>query len=759
MHCSRKHLAEELNNANGTVEDDTMDIMEDQEVDTQYISNDFDRKSMDAQYLLKLRAGHNLSRAAIQDIVMSTRSLFSDRLDMIKDKIINALPLEMQNAVDFNKIFSDSLFDDLETEYLQDKFIEENMGYVEPLPVKLGTINKQVKKKGQYQLVEKEIFAYKVPFLQQLEHLLSLNEVQSCLNEEVQNTDKMTDIFDGMYMKKDFFQNHPDALLFSLYFDDFEIVNPIGSHRKKHKLSVFYWTLLNISPEFRFKLQATQLLAIGKTSNLKKFGYKVLLSDFVEGMKKLHVGHPIRYGREAKIVHGALYCVLGDTLAAQLLGGFKEGVGMADKPCRTCEITHTQLSDSLHGSQFALRDEQEHKDRCDQLDGLNKGGRRYWSRKYGVTGRSVLLEIPEFEVTKCILHDPMHILLEGIVKMELQLILSEFIDKKKFFTIQDLNVAIQNFNYSPEELNDRPQIIEKKSLDTKHVLPMTAVEIKQLMSLLPFMIGQFVPENDVHWVNFVRLIQITHLVISPIASEETVEKLNQLIYEHNFHFKSLYPDCPFTPKLHYLSHFADQIFNFGPGRNHWCTRLEAKHGFIKARKWKNFKAIDKSVAVYHQRWMCLQQSSNGQYGSEVYLYGGDHVSLGKTIEIEDISINAKRDMRTYGIVIPSSMMATELIKVRGITYRTGSVLLLERTGEPVLVKIQRIYVVEHTKFLECLYLEITDFCQHTNTFECKSTNRTRTVPVHKLSYKWPQICHFYNGKMHVMLYNVDFVWC
>ena len=46
---------------------------------------------------------------------------------------------------------------------------------------------------------------------------------------------------------------------------------------------------------------------------------------------------------------------------------------------------------------------------------------------------------------------------------------------------------------------------------------MTAVEIKQLMSLLPFMIGQFVPENDVHWVNFARLIQITHLVISPIA--------------------------------------------------------------------------------------------------------------------------------------------------------------------------------------------------------------------------------------------------
>jgi hypothetical protein len=71
--------------------------------------------------------------------------------------------------------------------------------------------------------------------------------------------------------------------------DDFEIVNPIGSNRKKHKLFVFYWTLLNISQEFRFKLQATQLLAIGKTSNLKKYGYKVQLSDFVEGMNKLDI--------------------------------------------------------------------------------------------------------------------------------------------------------------------------------------------------------------------------------------------------------------------------------------------------------------------------------------------------------------------------------------------------------------------------------------------------------------------------------------
>jgi hypothetical protein len=39
MHCSRKHLAEELNNANGTVEDDTMDIMEDRSSNKESLKN------------------------------------------------------------------------------------------------------------------------------------------------------------------------------------------------------------------------------------------------------------------------------------------------------------------------------------------------------------------------------------------------------------------------------------------------------------------------------------------------------------------------------------------------------------------------------------------------------------------------------------------------------------------------------------------------------------------------------------------------
>ena len=100
-----------------------------------------------------------------------------------------------------------------------------------------------------------------------------------------------------------------------MYFDDFEIANPIGAHKKKHKLSIFYWSLLNISPEFRYKIQATQLLAVAKTSHLKKFGIDTVLSDFAESVRKLHFGCNIQVGNQEKFMFGTLFCVLGDTLA------------------------------------------------------------------------------------------------------------------------------------------------------------------------------------------------------------------------------------------------------------------------------------------------------------------------------------------------------------------------------------------------------------------------------------------------------------
>lgn len=119
-----------------------------------------------------------------------------------------------------------------------------------------------------------------IPFFGQQHELLKMPEVKEDLSAETESTFPLLDFKDGLYHNKKYFDDHPDALLFCLYHEDFEIVNPIGSHRKKHKISIFYWILLNINPAFRFKIQAIQLLGVANSSDVRKYDLSKLLEDF-----------------------------------------------------------------------------------------------------------------------------------------------------------------------------------------------------------------------------------------------------------------------------------------------------------------------------------------------------------------------------------------------------------------------------------------------------------------------------------------------
>lgn len=85
-------------------------------------------------------------------------------------------------------------------------------------------------------------------------------------------------------------------------------------------------------------------------------------------MKEIHRGKELNVNNVVKTYYGTLYYVIGDTPATQLLGGFKEGVSMAKKPCRTCNITIDELGNHLSDKKLNFRNEVEYIDRCDALD-------------------------------------------------------------------------------------------------------------------------------------------------------------------------------------------------------------------------------------------------------------------------------------------------------------------------------------------------------------------------------------------------------
>ena len=50
----------------------------------------------------------------------------------------------------------------------------------------------------------------------------------------------------------------------------------------------------------------------------------------------------------------------------------------------------------------------------------------------------------------------MHILLEGVLHLEIKSLLNEFVSIKKYFTVDILNECIQNFTYGKAEIRNKP---------------------------------------------------------------------------------------------------------------------------------------------------------------------------------------------------------------------------------------------------------------------------------------------------------------
>ena len=98
----------------------------------------------------------------------------------------------------------------------------------------------------------------------------------------------MQNVCDADYVKNyHILKRNRKALLIFSNNDDIELVNPIGSHTKKDKLSMFYYSLGNIPPEHRSNYTAIQLLG-AKSNDLNKSDTELLLlQDFISTANQL----------------------------------------------------------------------------------------------------------------------------------------------------------------------------------------------------------------------------------------------------------------------------------------------------------------------------------------------------------------------------------------------------------------------------------------------------------------------------------------
>lgn len=195
-----------------------------------------------------------------------------------------------------------------------------------------------------------------------------------------------------------------------LYVDDFEICNPLGTSRKKHKICAIYWILCNVPSMFQSMLSSIYLAVLCKTEDVKTYGFEKILRPLLHDLQTLEQQGVYVHQLET-FLKGRVQCVVADNLAAHSMAGFIESFS-GEYCCRFCTASRADSqTNEVKAGEFTLRTAEEHQRHVKLAK--EKGVNVIAVRKACVFSDS----LSYFNVTTGYPPDLAHDLFEGIVEL------------------------------------------------------------------------------------------------------------------------------------------------------------------------------------------------------------------------------------------------------------------------------------------------------------------------------------------------------
>ncbi|CAI5685968.1 unnamed protein product [Oreochromis niloticus] len=637
--------------------------------------------------------------------------------------------IKICDTVKQSDLFSACHTGPMRTAYSRVQCFKDVFKYVEPRKVFLGRDENRM-----------ERFAYYVPLLNTLKSMLESSFWQGLISVDPNNVsrpDVLRDCCDGnVFVSNKFFQENPHCLKLVLYQDAFEVVNPLGSAKKKHKVLAVYFSLLNIPPHARSNADHMQLVLLCREKDFKEFGHENVFSELLTDLKVLEEnGITVA---DKPVVKGALYCIAGDNLGSHCIGGFTENFSSSVYLCRYCLLTRTEFQGADPAVCGPQRTPETYRSATEQLE------REDVSEVQGIKFRSVFNSLQSFDVCTpgmppCLGHD----IFEGVLSYDLALYLKYFINTNKWFTYPILNRRIKQFKYKETDASSKPCEVSPKTLK----LGGQAVQNWNFLRLLPLIIGDRVQNSqDDVWQLTLQLKDIVDLICAQQISKAQVTYLDALIQEYLETRKVLFPNINLRPKHHYLRHYPGLILKFGPLIRLWTMRFESKHSYFKrcARHLKNFKNLCLTLSERHQMFQAflsagsvstpaLQIKDCSPFYSELY-----------SEQVKDAVLH-------FGFT-ESNTKIPVAVQYNGLTYRKGQFIVTKfdqsmEFGELLLILIKdgsalhflmRVYDAE---FLSCYHMYSVK--NDTGRLECRL--------ISELIDLWPLSSYVKNGHQIVPL--------
>ena len=343
----------------------------------------------------------------------------------------------------------------LSTRYKQDQFFNNHPLAVKPETVFLGHrfenrsgVTRSVYDSFQYVSVEAT-----------LRSLLANPEYVKVLMNDKCTPGLITDCWDGLLYKR-----HPllgntskFTIAIQMFYDGMGTTNPLRGQSSMCNVGVFYFIVKNLPNVLNSCFSNVHLVSLCYAQDLKTYGFSAVLSKFVREMKWL-TDHGFTGSFPVLgecTVYVSLLQVAGDNLALNSLLGFIESFSV-DYFCTMCTASQTDIQCKFYETEFDMRSIATYNEDVARVTG-SKISRIH---SHGVKTRCVLNKIPGFHAVKNFSLDIMHIILEGIVPVELSCVLFYLCSTHRAVSVAEINRRVLNFwsVINVEKCNKPPEL-------------------------------------------------------------------------------------------------------------------------------------------------------------------------------------------------------------------------------------------------------------------------------------------------------------
>ncbi|KAF7987978.1 hypothetical protein HCN44_004794 [Aphidius gifuensis] len=553
------------------------------------------------QVMTELYADPIIPRSLVQKVSLKFQEFYHQSIDDLK-KYLEGLFTDDEKVNCAINLFKKS-FNKINTEHKAMMHLEKRGVLIKP-EIKLVKTVLQLRRinlRKTYKKVKINIIT--VPMKKLLKQFLELPNVFQTIKEYMD--EKETELYSSPSIVSSMLHGenwrkikskYSDKLVLplSIYTDDYEINNPLRSHKCLRKMTGIYYSISCLPSEFAGQLKNWFLAQKHKQQDYNCFhtsANKKFFNNLSEEIKELQKeGIVVSVNGQKYHIFFHLAQLLGDNLALNQILGFNSTFN-ATYYCRICRASKKVYRQQLVENARLLRTQTNYPKDVASLS-------------HGVKEKSVFFDV--FNMFDSPTMDPFHDKEEGGYRYIMREVLYDLIYKKKYFTINYLNERISGYNIDKSSgVNIPPPITTNiKQLKKKYFI-LSGSEMSWLVMNLSILVSHLIDPDDKTWKLYIMTRKINCIIMSSSFNKETRPKeLTKLIKDHHsyHHLYLQLFNTHLVPKLHFWLHIPRNMIKHGSIRGLSTIRGEAKHRFFKqvARSITSRKCPAYTLSVKHR---------------------------------------------------------------------------------------------------------------------------------------------------------------